>query len=418
MLAEAKQKICTLLYNLPIFIIITMLPFKTGKGASVIPVVLMVLSFVAIVVEFIVNKRWKTWKWSADKWLYVAMIALYMYIFIWQIGSDVFTRRFEIVIGDRIPLLLCGIIGLLGFSKPIKLSHVAYVFLGMSVLSSFYIILRGGLIDFITLPWMEKCRLFTLSRIAHMHNHMGYNIYLNISLILAFYLFLRGNLTNKGKILLGVCTAWIFFILLMTEGRIGFVTALFLAAAMICILLYKWGKWWIVVPMLLGFVAGGTLLVTNHHRLDIDHIMQDPRFEIWQSIGEVVKEEPIWGQGVCQTSEHFSKYITTHDDIMNGWLKNTPMDKLYTIHSHQSFLEAWAEFGLIGLFTLIFIFIYPLFLPPKRNRIFVFLIVAICVFQSLFDTLIIMLQFGLLIMFFTSQNEIAEANETQKPAAV
>ena len=43
------------------------------------------------------------------------------------------------------------------------------------------------------------------------------------------------------------------------------------------------------------------------------------------------------------------------------------------------------EFGVLGLFLLVFIYIFPIFIIEKKIQVFTFFLIATVMFQSVFD---------------------------------
>ncbi len=407
------RQIITYLQVISLLALVATMAFRT----SVFTRWIMITAGVFFILEFIVNKRWQTWHWTRDKWLYVAMIALYLYAFIWHIGSETNTSRFSIAIRDRLPLILCGIVGLLGLNKMIKLHHVAYIFLFTAVLSSIYIVSQTAGLSFFTLPWEQKTAMFAYYRITLVNQHMQYNLYLNFSLIFAFYLLCRQQTTIIIRILTIIATLWIFFILCLTDGRVGLASCVLLTVLICVITVYRFGKWKLLLPIFVVFAIIGGFAFSNNKRIDIEKIKKDPRVMLWQAGWLTVKDAPILGQGVCDARYAF---IEKEHQIPNllKWaqkdIKGKYKGDVQRVQVHNTYLEIWSEFGIIGLATLLFIFAFPLFLPPTQNRVFIALIIVICGIQCMFDTFFLSLIYGLSVMFFTSQSAISEEIVSQK----
>ncbi len=411
---HSLQSLLHILKSSPFYVILVCLIFKTGDHFSVLPVVAMALGLVGYLVEYFINKRWKNWEWTTDKWLYIAAIALYLYAFIWQIWSPSFTPRFEVVIGDRIPLLLCGIIGLLGLSQNVKLKYVAYTFILTSVITSLIIIGRAGFISFFALPWAEKTITFAIYRIATVNDHMGYNLYLNFSLVFSLYLLLNNTISKKIKIAVNIAALWLCFILYMSDGRVGQATSILLIVSISAILMIYYKKWIVGILTCILFGLIGYHAISQNNRVSTEDIEHDPRVYLWQSAWTTVQESPIIGHGVCEARKSFNNYAIQYEELKNGYLANIPEEKLYKKQPHNAYLEIWSEFGIIGLLTLLFLFAFPLLLLPAKNRIFTLLIIATCCIQLCFDTLFLVITYMLIIMCFTSQNEISQANVAEK----
>ncbi len=413
------KPICNIRQIITYLQVVSLLAFVATMAfrPSVLTRWIMITAGVFFVLDYIANKRWKDWHFSRDKWLYVAMIALYLYTFIWHIGSETHTSRFSVVVRDRLPLILCGIVGFLGLNKTIKLRHVAYIFLITAVCSSVYILFRAGGFSYFSFPWEQKVYRFAYYRIASINQHMQYNLYLNFSLIFAFYLLTRKNTNLVTRILTIIAALWIFFILCLTDGRVGLASCILLTVLICIITVYRFGKWKLLLPIFVVFAIIGSLALSNNKRIDIEKIKKDPRVMLWQAGWLTVKDAPILGQGVCDARYAFIEKEREMPNLLK-WaqkdIKGKYKGDVQRVQIHNTYLEIWSEFGIIGLATLLFIFLFPLSLPPTQNRTFIALIIVICGIQCMFDTFFLSLIYGLSIMFFTSQSAISEGNVAQK----
>ncbi len=419
-------QVITYLQLFSLWLLVFAMPFRIGKYTRLLPTIAMSLAIVCYFAEYIINKRWKDFQWTRNSWLYVAMIAFYLFIFIWHLGTLSSSRLFSRIAEQRIPFLLCGIIGLLGFNSKVRLRHIAYVFTLSSIILSLYVILWGVGWKFFTLPFTEQARTFWEARSIMINSHMVFNLYLNTSLICIFYLLHREIFVRKIRILLFLAAGWIYYIICLTEGRIGLTTAFLLGGIYIIIYLYRISKTKACL-LLLAYIVGGVLLLTMKPRLQRDKVFKDPRIVIWKASWHTVQEHSIVGQGVYDARMSFIKNATQDiaqldkNDPMNipalRYLEGRVIGDERRVHPHNAFLETWSEFGLIGLFTLLFLFIYPIILAPKQTRIYVIMIVACFGLQYTFDVFLSPLVYCLTIICFTSQSVIYSGRPSQKPDA-
>ncbi len=403
--------IITLLQVFSLWLLIVSLSFRIG----LFPRIAMIVAGVLFVTEYVVNKRWQTWKWDRNKWLYVVMIAYYLLIPIWHVFSDTQTAHFSFVMGERLSFVLCGIIGLCGLNKAVKLTHVAYVMLLTVVVTSLYIIFRGTGVAFFTSSLAEQSALFCANRILYVHSHMAYNLYMNITLIFAFYLLLTQDFKRSIRIALILCCVWIFYLLCLTEGRVGFMTGLLLVAFQISIVVYR-KNWKWLVPVMIVYSIGCALIAMQHDRLKDEMVEEDPRWEIWKSEKAVIEQSTIFGHGVCDARSYLIDNIQ-QNELLKGYcdrIHSVYHGNLFKMQPHNAFLEAWAEFGLIGLGFLLFIFFYPLTMRPSQHRIYVLMIIGCFGLQSMFDSFFAPLLYSLAIILFTSQSAISKENVLKK----
>ncbi len=408
------SNIITSLHVLSLWLLVAMIPFRMGA----FPRLVMILAGVFFFLDYGVHKRWQSWSWHKDKWLYVVMIAYYLYTPLWHIFTTVHSTHFGFVMGERLPFAMCGIIGLLGLNKAIRLRDIAYVMLSSAVLTSLYIILRGKGLSFFALPWMEQSILFTWARIEYVNSHMMYNLFLNISFIFAFYLLQQEGVARKMKVAILLACVWIFYVLCLTEGRVGLAMTLLLVAFLLLFALYRYSKK--LLALMLILLAGiGAIVIGQKQRMETEIILDDPRVYLWMSAAETAADAPIFGHGVCDARQRFSEHVLSHDELASY---HNRIRVLYggnplKMQPHNAFLEAWSEFGLLGLGTLLFIFLFPLRMQPKQNRLYIVMIVGCFVMQSCFDSFFTPLLYCFSILFFTSQSEISAAAQSEKPVA-
>lgn len=410
------RQIISYLQVLSLWILVALLPFRMG----VIPRWAMIVAGVLYFIDYGVNKRWIGWRWTKDKWLYVIMIVYYLCIFIWNIGSHTHTSRFSFVLEERLPFVLCGMIGIMGLNKDVKLKHICYVMIVSAVVTSLYIIYHCDGCFFLQSP-MKQSLLFTQSRIQWVNSHMMYNLYLNTTLIFAFYLLTREKISRAIRVLVVLACLWFFYLLCLTEGRVGIITGLILGASFILIYSYKRGLKWFV-PILIGYAVLCTGIIAQHQRFTASKIEHEPRWMIWNANIDIIMEKPVIGHGVCDAKELLIEKAIVGDGELQRWYRNR-INTVYNgnqnkIQPHNAFLEAWGEFGIVGLCLLFCIFLFPLTMHPKENRIYMLLIIGCFCIQSMFDSFFSPLLYSLAIIFFTSQSETLQANGSQTPDVV
>ncbi len=417
------SEIIIYLQILSLWILVFAMPFRISQHTRLLPTIAMVLAGVLYLVEYMVNHRWREFRWTRNSWLYVVMIAFYLFIFVWHIGTLSSSRLFTRIAEQRIPFLLCGIIGLLGFNSKVRLRHIAYTFIISSILLSLYVIFWGVGVDFFTFSLAEQSIAFGKARTQMINSHMVFNLYLNTSLICIFYLLHKEIFKRRLRFLLFAACIWIYYILCLTEGRVGLATGFLLGAAYIFIYLHHISKTKAIL-LLVVYIIGGVTVIMIKPRLRADRIQSDPRNMIWSSSWRTISAHPIVGQGVYDARMSFIENATAYlhqidaNDPRNSvgirYLQERVGDDERRIHPHNAFLEAWSEFGLIGLFALVFLFVYPIFLAPKQTRTYVIMIVFCFGFQYTFDVFLSPLVYCLTIICFTSQSVISSANAVEK----
>lgn len=394
------------------WLLIASLPFRICPLQRII----MASAGVCFLLDYAVNMRWTDWKWNTNKWFYVILIAYYLLIPIWHIADDVTTPRFRFVLEERIPFVLCGIIGLLGLNREVKLKPIVYVMLVSCFAVSLYAILRSTGFSYFLLPLSEQSHVFCHARIDYIASHMLFNIYLNVTLVFVFWLVSRQKLKRYEKILTALLSLWIFYLLCITEGRVGLGTCLLLVAMIVAIVSFRYG-WKVFLPVLTVYVCFAALVLMNNNRVTPERLEHDPRWLIWNADLRIISDHPLIGNGVCDAKEALireakedaglSKFYTQRlEAVYNG--------NYQKVQPHNAFLEAWMEFGLTGLALLILIFLYPLQMFPRRSRLYCMLIVLCFVIQSCFDSFFAPLLYCLSILLLTSRSAISEQIGSEK----
>ena len=107
-----NQTLRTILAYIPVvalIIVILSQPFVYGE----IERWALIVFFVSFALDYFVNRRYRTFAWTRDKWVFVAFIVFFLMIYLWNIGGEQ-PRYFLKIIEQRLPYLGFGIIGILG----------------------------------------------------------------------------------------------------------------------------------------------------------------------------------------------------------------------------------------------------------------------------------------------------------------
>ena len=57
---------------------------------------------IGYVLDYSLNKRWVNWRWASDKWIYVAMLSIYILIPLWQLWDKTPVTEYFMHITDLI----------------------------------------------------------------------------------------------------------------------------------------------------------------------------------------------------------------------------------------------------------------------------------------------------------------------------
>ncbi|MGM9809896.1 MAG: O-antigen ligase family protein [Paludibacteraceae bacterium] len=343
-------------------------------------------------IDYIVNARWRGWKWTQSKWTYVAFIAFFCLIPIWQCFDPVRTSLYQFTIERYMPFLVVGICGLAGMTDKMRIEYASWVMLGVSAGIVVYLLTLAGLPDFAHFEvWTKQ---FNQLRAFQVNTHMTINLYFNLSLILGLYTILRSKYAWWVKVLTGVLMLPILFVFSFTEGRTGVLT--FLGTVMITLMYYmfRMRRWWLSICIIL-FACGAALFLMQRERFQVAVTEVNPRIYIWNVAGEEIEAHPIWGQGVCSAREDFVERGLANEDFQIHYSNSLKCElkRLYgdanmsVMHPHNAVLETWTQFGIIGVLLLLACWILPLIMRLGREQLYVDLCVFAFFMQAMFESM-------------------------------
>ncbi len=346
---------------------------------------------ITYIADYVLDQRWQNFTWDKSKWLYVAMIAFYLLIPIWNLWADTsdVTQHYIFTLERRMPFLAFGVIGILGISSHLKLKYICYAMIFSAFLGIAYVLHYVGVSEYLTSP--DRFQRFAAERIEHLYPHMTFNIYLNYSLLSVFYLFMIESKNKIRFVLLCLAEVTLLFMLLTTDGRTGFITAIMLHTMFLLYGVWIWKRRLFVISVVL-LAAFCVLVASTHQRISLKSVTSDARYPIWNVATQLIAEKPIVGHGVkdariefVERGQNDETFVTRY---MNGLLSSKYYDgNIMVMHPHNIFLDVLLEFGVIGLGLLIFILLYPLLIARSYQRIYVFLFTLIFFMQSLFEVL-------------------------------
>lgn len=343
--------------------------------------------FLTYIADIVIERRLINIHWRPMNCLYIAMILFYLLIPIWQVFTGSCDNMlYKKAIDIRLAFLGAGIIGILGISKHIKIRYFAYSMGFVSVCTLIYLISNIGFIEFLTNP--NRNMLLTEMRIEKLNSHMVYNLFLNISLAFLSHTIIKSKDKPGIKIILGIEWLLIFGALFMTEGRVGFFTALM--QVVIFTIYLVWIKFKVMlIPIFIVAVLGVGVALEKHERMV--NVMHDTREVIWNICIDMIKEKPLLGYGVSTARETLVNRGLNDDAFRNryyesGFLPYYDASDKYLMHPHNVFLEAEMEFGILGLLLVIFMFTYPVVMCRQNRRLMVFTFLFIILVQAMFET--------------------------------
>jgi O-antigen ligase len=363
--------------------------------------------FVSYFIEIFTDKKWKHIKLDKKRVYFLFMLAFFMLALI-SIPFDSSPVYTKILMEKRYGIFGFAVVGFFGVNKYFKLSYIINGFVITSVLTIFYLLFyRFGINDFIAHP--NRFEEFNLLRSKYVNTHMIFNFYLNISLIGIWYILTRqwSKIKWWWRYLYIAALTLIFSTLSISEGRSGFIIGILLLAGFTFLEIWERRKTiGIIVALLIPFMLIG--IASTHKRISEKMIEGEPRWFLWQSGVDVIKQSPIWGHGISNAQELFdisrAKFQT--EEYRLQWIKAKHLD------SHNQLIQTTMEFGIVGIVLLIFLYIYPIFISDKNTLAFSVFVIGLCIYQSTFDMFItgqFCILFGILIIgIISARNDIGK----------
>jgi len=368
------------------------------------------LFFSSYLIEVIVGKKWRNF--CLDKKSIYYLIMIFFFLLAWMyFPFEHSSKYFSRLIEKRLPILGFAIVGLLGVNNKYKLQYFLNTFIISAIIAITYLIfIRIGITEFISNPLRND--IFARERILYVNSHMQFNFYLNISLICIWFIFTQfwTKLFLIIKCLYLIALTMIFSILSISEGRSGFIVGILLMLCFIFFEIWKRKKMIgliiaITIPLLLVSIA------SQQRRMSKQNLESEPRIFLWESAVSVIKEKPLFGNGISDAQELFDVARTHYQTI--EYRENWKDSKL--LDSHNQYLQTSMEFGVIGLMILLFIYIFPIIIADKKKKALSILLLFLCAYQSVFDMFItgkFSPIFGILILLLLSvENKPGKNNE-------
>ncbi len=367
--------------------------------------------FITYFIELILEKKWVNVKIDKKR-LYYLVLAFFCLLALIYHPFENSSVYFKTLFDRRLALIGFAIVGFFGLNNLHKFNYIINTIIITSVFSSLYLIfIRIGVVEFITNP--SRSDLFRIERIQYINSHMIFNVFLNISLVGIWFLltrFFRDFKWWQNSFYI-FSLILILGLLLISEGRAGFITALLLMFVIAVFESWKKNK---ILGIILGLVVPILLfvVVSRHERMSEGLIKTEPRIFLWEAATNVIKEKPIFGYGISSAQEHYDIERDRMDTINYKQTWSTER----VLHAENQFFQTTLEFGFFGLLILLFLFSCPVFIVDKSKMLFSFLILIPFVYQSLFDVVITGVNYATifgfaLLLILSTEPELKEKKE-------
>jgi O-antigen ligase len=352
--------------------------------------------FLTYIIEIISEKKWIGFKVNKLNIYFIALLLFFM-LFVFYLAFENTNKYSHLLFEKRVALLGFSIVGLLGVNKLFKLSYLLNAMVISSVLAIIYnLFINVGIVEFVINP--NRFDIFNEARKELISSHMNFNFYLNLSIISIWFLLTRTwrRIAIWRKILYFAALIIILSALSISEGRSGFLIALLLFSSFIFIEIWRFRRRLsIVIAMFIPLIIG--FGISQHDRMSMEMLKSEPRWFLWESGLDVIKQSPIVGHGASNAQELFdiSREKFQTEEYKNQWSFADHLD------SHNQYIQTTMEFGLIGLALLLFLFIYPLFVVDVVRRPLALFVISLIAYQSIFDMFLtgpFSLLFGMIVL--------------------
>lgn len=344
--------------------------------------------------DYVINKRWYSWHWSKDKWVYVMMIVFFLITPIRQLFDPTSpTTYYNYQIDLRIPYLVIGIMGIIGlYNEENIVRYTAYILLAMSFALIVYVgfLQINGVCKDLNLGIVATYNVITHQYVG---SHMKLDFYWNTALIFGFYL-LHTEKRKWVRIVVGAIMLCIGARLFFTDGRSGLLAMLFIVGVVTVFRLCTYvRRKWLVGILALIVLCFASLAIFQNNRLTHEALQHEPRLPIWQYTIQEIAKHPLAGFGLSTLSNEYVEsayqselmqpYITflqdTHtlDDYLHDML---------AINPHNLYLQLMMECGFLSPILFLLIGILSIFISHRCVRLYVSLFVFLVLWQAVFDS--------------------------------
>ena len=339
--------------------------------------------------DYFVNKRYTEWKWNSNLIVFVLMIVFFLLTPLHQLfdTTDV-TPFYKHQMNVRYPFLIFGLVGFLGISDKINIRIVGAIMLLTGSCIFIYLFVTSAVATrFVN----DMIGYFNQLRINQIYSHMVVNLYANLAIIAGYYM-LATDMRKVLKVLTCVGMSLNVVMIVISEGRIGFITFLVCALVLIIYKLYRSGYRKAYIGVFFVIAALSCVFIALNKKMSVEKLSEDPRLVVWNYSWHLIKQHPISGYGLSTLSNEFVEQAFT-DEPMNQYyihgvltmpeFVDVPRD-MKIIHPHNAFLQTWLEHGIAGLFILIVFFAaFGSLIRLKPAGVYVFLTMLAILLQSI-----------------------------------
>lgn len=353
------QSVCSYFHIASTLILFCSIPFYYSRFTQYG----MILFFSSFVIDYLVSKRWREgFKWDKSRvvslFLLIQIALLFIYGF-FEADSRYLSTFYEY----RTAFIGFSLVGLLGVSNKFKTRYFAYA--AIVSLIPFFISIYNALPSwFYNLQvFQHKLNVISYVRSQEICSHMTINLFLCVGMIL----FSKVIAISKYKIekVFSIFMILAFYILVMlSEGRVGMLNANIVLLFIILRFAIKKLKFFIptiVVLLSSAIVLGLFIFSDNELTKDIKVFNKaNPREYIWQEGVNQILDAPIIGHGASTNALQMKERLLNNKELCSiekFLISHLKEDHVYGMHPHNQIMQNWQEYGILGLFTILGLFL-------------------------------------------------------------
>lgn len=353
------QSVCSYFHIASTLILFCSIPFYYSRFTQYG----MILFFSSFVIDYLVSKRWREgFKWDKSRvvslFLLIQIALLFIYGF-FEADSRYLSTFYEY----RTAFIGFSLVGLLGVSNKFKTRYFAYA--AIVSLIPFFISIYNALPSwFYNLQvFQHKLNVISYVRSQEICSHMTINLFLCVGMIL----FSKVIAISKYKIekVFSIFMILAFYILVMlSEGRVGMLNANIVLLFIILRFAIKKLKFFIPIIVVLlssAIVLGLFMFSDNELTKDIKVFNKaNPREYIWQEGVNQILDAPIIGHGASTNALQMKERLLNNKELCSiekFLISHLKADHVYGMHPHNQIMQNWQEYGILGLFTILGLFL-------------------------------------------------------------
>lgn len=228
-------------------------------------------------------------------------------------------------------------------------------------------------------------------------HHTYYAFYALVALVFVYFELSEHWRDMKvwHRVLLILATASSILYIVLVNSRSGVIGLYVMEVVCAVHLAFRYKRWWqalLMAVLLVGFTLSAEALLPGHQnrlKATVEAGEKDARVGIFKSSLNVVKQNPLTGQGVGDYEE------TLHEQYAED------ERSLGTLNAHNQYAETLLAVGLVGFLLLLGYLVLPLVCAIGRKGVFwqVFFFTGMVMFNLLFESMLER-QMGMLFIGF------------------